>query len=164
MNLKVKKISGAALPVFCFLSAVLFLCTTAGCSTTARSITEITITSYGKDKPDKPKKDDVKPVAIEQFIKDFKSNKLRAEEMYLGKIIVITGTVKSVERSAIRKRPRVTFAKDSVPIAGVVLTDIDCYFPEGAVEQLKGLDAGKKVTIRGFCKDSDTFTDCEIVK
>jgi hypothetical protein len=105
---------------------------------------------------------DVVKATVEQFIKDFELNKLAAEKKYIGNIVELAGTIKSIEKSLILGRLRVTFAKGK--IAGIVVSDIDCYFPDSARDDLEALQAGKKVTIRGLCKNADTLQDCEVVK
>ncbi|KPL00025.1 MAG: hypothetical protein AMJ90_08960 [candidate division Zixibacteria bacterium SM23_73_2] len=89
-------------------------------------------------------------VSAENLCKDYEANEVAADEMYKGKILIVDGTVKDIEKSI--------FDEIYVTLEGNkdVIISVDCYFSETHKSSLAKLTKGQKVSIKGKC-DGKTF-------
>jgi tRNA_anti-like len=86
----------------------------------------------------------VATVTAVQIDREFETNELKAESDYKGKVLEVSGTIKSI----VRDRPGVIV----VELNGTPQSTVDCEFRRDAESQLAGRNIGEQITIRGKCK------------
>jgi hypothetical protein len=90
----------------------------------------------------------------------FATNELRADALYVGKTLRVTGTV---SRVAVNRDPVLEGGKDAYQVElrakGGWPTDVDVtfYFPRAARRQLAALTAGTEVILEGTCGRPTTY-------
>ena len=78
-------------------------------------------------------------------MKEYKANKIAADEKYKGKILVVTGTVINIDEFV---KPYINLASESVyDIIGV-----QCEFDKDKKSELAKYTKGNKLKIKGRCK------------
>jgi len=83
-------------------------------------------------------------VSPSQLFADYKANEVNADNLYKGKLLKVTGTIKSIGKD-IRDEPYITF--DS----GDIITSVQVYFMKSEQNKLADLSSGQKLTIIGTC-------------
>lgn len=89
-------------------------------------------------------------VSAEKLCKDYEANEVAADEKYKGKILIVDGTVKDIEKG-IFDEIYVTLEGDKDRI-----TSVKCYFSDAHKSRLARLTKDQKVSIKGKC-DGKTF-------
>jgi hypothetical protein len=95
-----------------------------------------------------------------QLCREYRTNVVKADEDYKGKVLEVTGQVKLVSKERIGRL--------TVELGGQTDT-IDCDFGSSNKSELAGIEIGQTVTIRGKCKGVDrksdyvVLGDCKVV-
>lgn len=98
-----------------------------------------------------------------EFIEAYENNGVAADNDYKGKLLKISGTVKSIDVD-VANRPYVLLAdvRNEYAIIGV-----QCYFSEENKESLTSLNEGDSVVITGTCEGkvvNVSIKDCKLEK
>jgi len=101
-------------------------------------------------------------ITVEDFVKAFKENKLKAERDFIGKTIELTGKAGNIDKSLVLKKPKIEFIVEKIPVLGITKYGIDCYFGKEDGEALLDLKTGQKVTVTGTVKSPDKLVNCKI--
>ncbi len=111
------------------------------------------------------------PVAVPQeaikvtalkIVNDYKENGVAADSTYKGKIIEVTGTVKTIDKD-ILGTPYISL--ESYEYA--IVDHVQCMFPRSSAAELATVAKGQKITLRGkvLTKTGNILVeDCSIVK
>lgn len=86
-------------------------------------------------------------ISASQLHRDYQANEVRADTMYKGKILEITGVVESIGKDFL----------DTIYVELSVgdeysFTSIQCFFADSHTEAAANLNEGKRVTIKGRCE------------
>jgi hypothetical protein len=80
-------------------------------------------------------------VTAVQLLSDYKSNQLRADGNYKGKVVQVNGTVRRVTNNAVELEG-----------GKYELLTVDCQFSSADAPAMASLSAGSFVTIKGVCE------------
>lgn len=98
----------------------------------------------------------------EQYYNLWADNKLKAEQLYKGKKMKITGVVREIGKSnslvSFDELPCVKL--ESRYVYGTAASNLVCLFPENAINNIINLEKGKKVTIIGYSVDQHYLEKC----
>jgi hypothetical protein len=95
------------------------------------------------------------PISAAQLCREYESNTVRADEMYKGKVVEVTGQVKKVSKERV--------GRTTVEVGGRDDT-VDCDFGSASQADLAGIELGQTVTIRGKCKGVDRKSDYVVLE
>lgn len=105
------------------------------------------------------KKEEAIKVTASNLAKEYEDNEIAADQKYKGKIVEITGTIKSIEEM---------LGSKFVTIEGnQILSDIQCFFDKSKESELATLQKNKSITVRGKVDGKSInvgVKECEIVK
>ncbi len=95
-----------------------------------------------------------KPEVIPKFsstrlISDYYENEVRADSLYRGKVVLITGNVVSVEKMPFRIHLMLR-------LEGTDAGTVNCYLKRGQKKAAALLNAGERVTIKGKIEGKDS--------
>lgn len=109
-------------------------------------------------KMEEPKEEAIKVTAT-KLAEDYDNNEIAADQKYKGKIVEITGTLKSIEAM---------LGSQFITIEGnQILSDIQCFFDKSKESELAALQKNKSITVRGRVDGKSLnvgVKECEIVK
>jgi hypothetical protein len=91
-----------------------------------------------------------------EYINLWRDNKLKAEQLYKGKQMEITGAVLKVDRTVFGDVPYVDLNVDN-PLGGLT-----CEFPESAINSIVDLEKGQTVVIIGYAESQFRLKKCSI--
>jgi hypothetical protein len=86
----------------------------------------------------------------------WQGNKLKAEQLYKGKQMRITGVVLKVDRELFSEEPYIVLDIQSL------FGGLACEFPESAINSIANLEKGQTVTITGYAENSVRLKRCSI--
>ncbi len=90
-----------------------------------------------------PPQEAIKVTAL-KIVNDYKENGVAADATYKGKIIEVTGTVKTIDKD-ILDTPYI--ALESYEYA--IVDHVQCMFPRSSAAELATVTKGQKITLRG---------------
>lgn len=98
-------------------------------------------------------------VSSAELLRAFEENEIRAEQMYGGRVLEVTGTINSIEGDAVGDGGFIEFR------GGELWTDVQAHYPDGSV--LASLSRGQSISV--MCRDVDggnimgvRLRDCEV--
>lgn len=90
---------------------------------------------------------DVMDIDPKSLLKDYEDNEVRGDELYDGKIMRLTGTVKSIGKD-ITEKVYITFEAENE----YSITAVQCFFTdEEQIQKVTSLSEGDTVTVVGKC-------------
>ena len=101
-------------------------------------------------------------VTAEKIIEDYKDNGVAADATYKGKLVEITGTVKTIDKDVLQT-PYISL--ESYEYA--IVDHVQCMFPKSSETELASVTKGQKITLRGTVANklgNLIVEDCSIVK
>lgn len=98
----------------------------------------------------------------EQYYNLWADNKLKAEQLYKGKKMKITGVVREIGKShSLVSFDELPYVKlESRYVYGTAASNLVCLFPENAINSIINLEKGGKVTIIGYSTDQHYLEKC----
>lgn len=99
-------------------------------------------------------------VDLAELLGTYRKNEVKGDARWKGKVIKVTGTIKSVGKDILDK-PYVTMGDDEADFR-----DLQCLFTKKSEKALADVDKGQKVTVRGRVKGlmvNVLIEDCELV-
>jgi hypothetical protein len=91
-----------------------------------------------------------------EYVNLWDENKLKAEQLYKGKQMRITGVVLRVDRAAFSNNPYVDLD------LRILFFGLTCEFPESAINSIANLEKGQTVTITGYAESQFRIIRCSI--
>ena len=122
------------------LAVFAFVCSFVGCATKPAP-------------PAAPAKAEAK-VKAGELIEAFTKNALKAETLYKGKVIQVTGKVGSVQKVIALGYDVQVLPEDAPAEVAEISTGVHCFISEAAKEEAAKLNPGDKVTMQGMCDGS----------
>lgn len=98
---------------------------------------------YTKKPPDTRKMKARADISAKQLLEEFKTDETKAGEKYIDKVIIVSGTVGTIEKKP--GQATLTFRSDD-PLSSVV-----CSFYSDELKSLEGLAEGKEIRVKGNC-------------